>query len=344
MILDWERFVHTERPYWEELDRLLLRLEGTSGPTQLTLDEARRLHYLYQRTVADLGKINTLATDPGWRDRLEALTARAYAEMHGATDRSGRFSFLDWLRSGLPTTFRRHAWAFALALAVTVLGSVFGGGAVAWDPGAKAVLMPFPHLLQDPRDRVRQEETRTSDDSPNASFSALLMTHNTRVAIATLALGMTWGIGTLAVLFYNGVILGAVVTDYSLAGQASFLTAWLLPHGIVEIPAILLGGQAGLVLGATLLGRRQRRPLGQRLRSITPDLVTLISGAALLLVWAGLIEAFFSQIHEPHLPYAAKIAFGIVEGLALAWYLAFCGRPRTAPRTHPTPASLAPSP
>ena len=47
------------------------------------------------------------------------------------------------------------------------------------------------------------------------------MTHNTKVAILTLALGLTWGVGTLIMLFYNGVILGAVAVDYVMAGEAS---------------------------------------------------------------------------------------------------------------------------
>ena len=45
------------------------------------------------------------------------------------------------------------------------------------------------------------------------------MTHNTKVSILTLALGLTWGVGTLIMLFYNGVILGAVALDYVLAGE-----------------------------------------------------------------------------------------------------------------------------
>ena len=73
----------------------------------------------------------------------------------------------------------------------------------------------------------------------------------------TMALGMTWGVGTLIMLFYNGVILGAVSADYILGGQGVFLAGWLLPHGSIEIPSILLGGQAGFILaglGTVLLG------------------------------------------------------------------------------------------
>ena len=45
----------------------------------------------------------------------------------------------------------------------------------------------------------------------------------------------------------------------------------------------------------------------------------------MLLVWAGFIEAFLSQYHEPVIPYAAKIAFGAVELILLSLFLAKSG-------------------
>ncbi len=54
----------------------------------------------------------------------------------------------------------------------------------------------------------------------------------------TVALGMTFGFGTVVLLFYNGVVLGAVAFDYVHGGQSVFLLGWLLPHGVIEIPAI----------------------------------------------------------------------------------------------------------
>ena len=140
-----------------------------------------------------------------------------------------------------------------------------------------------------------------------------------------MALGMTWGVGTILMLFYNGVILGAVAVDYILAGQIRFLLGWLMPHGVVEIPAILIAGQTGLMLALALIGRSSRLPLKNRLREISGDVVTLIFGVGVLLIWAGFIEAFLSQYHEPVIPYEAKIAFGIVELFLLVLFLAKSG-------------------
>ena len=162
-------------------------------------------------------------------------------------------------------------------------------------------------------------------DGRKATFSAQLMQNNTRVSILAMGLGMSFGVGTVVLLFYNGVILGAVAFDYVTGGETVFLLGWLLPHGVIEIPAILVAGQAGLLLAHALIGWGSRKTRRERLREIAPDVVTLICGAALFLVWAGIVEAFFSQYHEPVVPYGVKIGFGLVELAALTLYLSRSG-------------------
>jgi len=322
VIVNLEKFVAEERPRWERLDARLRKLAEDPW-SKLSLVEARELESLYQRVAADLARLSSYAAEPEARQYLENLVGRGHAEIHGARGAGAGFRLGAWLLQTFPQTFRRQAQAFWLALALTVVGAIFGAGAVALDPEAKEVLMPFDHLRGGPSERVaREQENRGKELSDRkARFSGMLMTHNTQVTLTAMALGMSWGIGTLVIIFSNGVMLGAVVVDYLLDGQATFLFGWLLPHGVVEIPAILVGGQAGFVLAGALLGRGQRVRLAARLRAAAPDVVTLCLGAALMLVWAGLVEAFFSQYHEPVLPYALKISFGLMELVALTWYL-----------------------
>ena len=334
MIVNLEKFVAQERPQWERLDAVLRRLAADPWRAP-PLAEVRELERLYQRASADLARLATFSAEPEARQYLEGLVARGYAEIHGAQAERKKFRPGEWLGRTLPRTFRRRVTAFWLALALTAVGAGFGGLAVALDPEAKAAILPFSHLLGDPAERVATEERPDAAqrlDGKKATFAGALMTHNTRVTFVAMALGLTWGVGTMILIFYNGVILGAVVVDYVLAGQTTFLLGWLLPHGVIEIPAILVGGQAGFLLADALLGRGRRERLAERLRAAAPDVVTLSLGAALMLVWAGIIEAFLSQYHEPVIPYAVKIAFGLVEALALLWYLGLCGRP---PRARP---------
>lgn len=326
MILDLPRFVSTERVYWNELQALLDRMR-IEPSWRMSIPEIERLHYLYERCSADLVRLDTFATEPQLRAYIESLVSRAYAEIHETRARAGQ---IRWgaVIAAFPRAFRRHLGAFRLALGLTLLGCAFGWFAIRADPDAKAVLMPFPGLMQSPGKRVAEEERVTTDrlHGHKASFSAQLMTHNIQVTVMTLAAGVTWGVGTIILLFYNGVILGAVAADYVGAGYGPFLAGWLLPHGAIEIPAILLGGQGGLILAGALIGWGERTSRADRLRAVAHDLLSIALGAAVLLVWAGIVEAFVSQYHQPVLPYSLKIAFGILEIAALSIFLSRVGR------------------
>lgn len=327
MIIDLERFVEGERRHWEALESALDRLEKDPG-ARLTPREAREFHYLYERASADLAKVSTFASEPALRQYLETLVARAYGEVHEARERATRIAPVKWFFGGFPGAFRRHTAAFALSVLVTLFGSVFGAAAAAFDPEAKPALVPFPHLVESPAERVAREERTTVDRQKGvkATFSAVLIQNNIKVSSLAASLGMAWGFGTAVVLFYNGVILGVVASDYVSAGRAAFLAGWLLPHGAVEIPAILIAGQAGLILGGAVSGWGTRASLRKRLRSVGADVGMLLYGTAVLLVWAGLVEAFLSQYHEPVVPYFVKIALGVTELVVLAVFLARSGK------------------
>lgn len=327
MIVDLERFVATEKPYWNELEAMLSNLEKDPGFT-MDIQGVTRLHYLYQRAAASLARIDSFASAPEFRTYLESIVSRAYAEIHETRGRQHRFSPLEWSRNTFPMTFRRHIRKFQLALLVTLAGALFGAAALLIAPEEKNALIPFGHLHGSPAERVAKEEQGVNKqlEKSKVSFSSQLMTHNTQVSIFCMASGLTYGIVTLVLLFYNGVILGVVIFDYLAAGQGVFLAGWLLPHGVIEIPAILVAAQAGFVIAETLIDRSSGLPVVSRMRAVSKDIVTLISGVAIMLVWAGLIEALFSQYHEPVLPYWMKISFGAVELALLILYLSRSGR------------------
>lgn len=326
MILNLPRFVREEEPYWKELDHVLTRLH-VEPELRLTLEEAQRMHYLYERAAAALVQLDDF-TDVAVKRSVESLVARAYAELNESrSQESERWRWREWAVRPAQAV-RRRAKALALSAMLTVLGCLAGAFAMWADESNRALLMPFTHLQVSPRERVAAEESAKSGGvrGHEAEFSASLMTHNIRVSLLTLSLGMTYGIGTGGFLFGNGVLLGAVSADYIRQGYSAFLFGWLLPHGSVEIPAILIAGQAGFVLAGALIGWRRPIPRRLRLRSVWDDVLSLVAAIAVLLVWAGIVEAFISQYHSPVLPYSLKIAFGATELTALVAYLCLAGR------------------
>lgn len=329
MILDLERFQAQARPRWRDLESLLAALEGRPD-RRLNPAEAEQLQELYAHAAADLNRVTHGALAHELRQYLERLVARAYAELYYAPPtRSEIWQPRRWLRifTAFPETFRRHVRYFALAVLITLLGCALGGLAVRYDPASVDVLLPADYL-RNPGQRVHEEEQgqgqgRHLDSAQiEAAFSGQLIRHNIEVALLAAALGVTFGIGTALLLFENGVLLGAVAVHYTRQGFGLFMTAWLLPHGVFEIPSILIAGQAGFYLARLLLRRREDRNLRQSMR----EWLVLVAGLAMMLVWAGLMEAFFSQHHAPVLPYGFKVAVAASELVLLTIYLLMIGR------------------
>jgi uncharacterized membrane protein SpoIIM required for sporulation len=336
VILDLERFQAHARPRWNNLDSLLAALESRPE-RRLSPEEAEQLQELYAQVAADLNRVTHGAWAPELRQYLERLVGRAYAELYYAPPMRSEFwqprRWLGILRA-FPEAFRRQSRYFALAALITVLGCALGGLAVRYDPAAVDVLLSADYL-RNPGERVHAEEkgqkANFSSAQVEAAFSAQLIRHNIRVALLAAALGVTFGIGTALILFENGVLLGAVAVRYTQQGFGLFMTAWLLPHGALEIPSILVAGQAGFYLARLLLRRREDRNIRRSMR----EWLVLIAGVALMLVWAGVMEAFFSQHHQPVLPYGFKVAVGGSELVLLTMYLLLVGRREAGAGAHP---------
>ena len=330
MILDLERFQAQGLPRWNKLESLLVRLESRPD-RRMAPEEAELLQELYAQTAGDLNRVTHGALAPDLRQYIERLVARAYAELYYARPtRSELWQPRRWLRifTAFPEAFRRQSRYFLLAVLVTMLGGTLGGLAVRYDPASVDVLLPADYL-RNPSLRVRHEEqgqNRHLDSAQmEAAFSAQLIKHNIEVSLLAAGLGVTFGIGTALLLFENGLLLGAVAVRYTQQGFGLFVTAWLLPHGAFEIPSILIAGQAGFYLARLLLRRREDRNMRQSIG----EWLLLIAGLATMLVWAGLMEAFFSQHHSPALPYGFKIAVGAAELALLTIYLLLTGRRET---------------
>lgn len=332
MIIDLDRFIRTREKDWKELEDLIARAQS-GGLSRFSLKEADRFNFLYRSVSSDLNRLQTYSTDPDLVSHLESLVSAAFSQMYQVRHAGAGTSIWKKLFYGFPATFRKHIKLFYFSTAFTLLGVIFGGLAISFDPSSKRVLIGFDHLRQSPEQRVLHEEKKPQDDyepGGRAVFSTWLMTHNIKVSVFAVGLGFTFGLGTLSVLFYNGVVLGAVSADYMSAGVTPFLAGWLLPHGAFEIPAILIAGQTGFLIALCLLSRTRQSRL-DNLRERGPEILTLVAGLGVLLVWAGVVESFFSQTHEPVLPYSVKIGFGLLELIALFYYLFAVGRSRAIP-------------
>ncbi|HEY2732486.1 MAG TPA: stage II sporulation protein M [Polyangiales bacterium] len=325
---DVNRFVNERGQDWSRLEESVLRIEG-EGLAALTLAEARAFARLYRRVSSDLLRAQTALLNAAILDYLNDIVARSYAIVHASSPvkrhRLGEFFLRDF-----PRRFRREWRMVALAAAMLIAGIAVGAVSVALDPYALGALIPDDHQSVTPSERVHNDEqtSGTLQGDSAAAFSGWLFTHNIEVSFLVFALGLTFGLGTIAILFFNGVPLGALGAQYHLDHQALFFWAWVLPHGITELTVVSIAGGAGLILarGFWLPGRSSR---GAAIAREARSAASLLLGAMPLLVLAGVIEATVSRTHAPALPYAIKLVFAGLIASSVYGFLLRAGRDRS---------------
>ncbi|KKP70305.1 hypothetical protein A2X44_01175 [candidate division CPR3 bacterium GWF2_35_18] len=122
----------------------------------------------------------------------------------------------------------------------------------------------------------------------------LIFTRNFKAALVFSFGGIFFGFLTLTGLFFNGFILGVVVGGVILSGQFLVVMATVLPHGIVEIPAIILSGAWGFRLGLDWILDSSKGKRGLVFWSNFKNLLKFVPIMFLLLFIAACIEVFVS--------------------------------------------------
>ncbi|MCX8183394.1 MAG: stage II sporulation protein M [Crenarchaeota archaeon] len=115
--------------------------------------------------------------------------------------------------------------------------------------------------------------------------------HNWQVSLATALSGIIFIVPVLATLVFNGFILG-VVEDI-VQSLAMFLAA-ILPHGVIELPAFLIAGSAGLSLGIEFFKALKKRSVSSdaEFHSVLKRTVYIVLGLIPVFIVAGVIETF----------------------------------------------------
>jgi uncharacterized membrane protein SpoIIM required for sporulation len=333
-MIDVERWAGEREDRWRQLEELLSRAES-SPERELGAAGIRRLVSLYRQVSSDLNQARSLTANPELLGRLNALAGRGYRFIYRArrplaasagelASRCGRF-----VVGELPATFRREAAAVAVAAAAFALGALFGATVMTVRPAAAEELIPSQFFTASPRARVEQIERRDeriATVADAAVFSSQLYTHNIQVAFLVFSLGALTLVGALPLVFYNGVLLGAIAASYALDGVSVFFFAWVGPHGAFEITAIVFSAAAGMAAGRALLlpGEHSR---GSALRLAFPRIWRMLIAVMALLVVAGLIEGSFSQFSAKVVAYPVKIAVAAVLLASLLLHLFLPRRP-----------------
>jgi uncharacterized membrane protein SpoIIM required for sporulation len=310
-----QTFEAQSREHWDRLDRVLSDSKAESIDI---------LPQLYRQVCHDLALAKQRRYTPGLIDFLNRLVMRGH---HRLYQKAGRYQYhwINFIVAGFPQAVRRNAIFVYLSLCLFVLPGIVVGVLCFLDEEIVYSAMSYPQVqamesLYDPEgDKIGRERQSDTD----LMMFGFYIKNNIGIGFRTFAGGVFFCLGSIFFLVYNGIVIGAVAGHLTQLGFAHTFYPFVIGHGSFELTAIVFSGAAGLKLGYSLINPGQH-PRVQALKIAAKEAVRIMAGAALMLVVAAFLEAFWSS--STTYPEAVKYGVGAVLWLAVLLYFLFSGR------------------
>lgn len=321
-----QAFVERYQPLWDELEGVLAGLEKARFRRRQST-AAAQLPHLYRRVCNHYALARQRRYSPTLVEQLHALVLRGHQQLytrHGAW----LWRLLMFVVTDFPRTLREQRRFFLLALALFLLPALIVGGLCLTDEYLIYSVMDDAQVAQmesmyDPANRKVGRESGRSAESDFMMFGYYIY-NNIGIGFRAFALGILAGVGTVLTLLFNGVVLGGVAGHLTRIGYGETFWPFVSGHGALELTAIVISGAAGLMLGHALLAPGQYGRL-EALKRRGRIALKLVMGAALMLLGAAFIEAFWSA--SGFAPAVKYTVAALLWGLVIAYFL-FAGRER----------------
>jgi uncharacterized membrane protein SpoIIM required for sporulation len=329
-----DQFIRDRRPVWDRLSKIVADAYRR-GVRRMPAGDAGDMVHLYRDVSADLARLRALEADPHLVNEINRLVARAHGQIYRGVRRK-TLSLLEFFLVRYPQLFRETGrFTFASFLICLLFAGL-----------AYRTVQTHPELVADVMGPMIGQEVRGEKTGADIKqrfrmvsspiLSSFVTGNNIVVALKAFALGITFGIGTVFVLMYNSMMVGGIAGAYAKSGVAYDLWMTLLPHGALELSAIVVAGGAGLLLGYSLWcpGQRTRR---RALREESLKAVQLVVGLIPAFIVAGFFEGFITP--SDRMPEPLKVGLGVTVAVVFWLYLFLGGRRMTAPQIESGPAN-----
>ncbi len=314
-------FVAAHEPLWQRLEAWL----DESDPARRDPGTSARFPALYRQLCQHLALARARRYSHHLVERLDRLVLRCHPELYRQRRRPWR-AVARYVTRDFPRQVRRR-WKLVLASALLFYGPLLALlAAIQVNPDMVYTVFDGDQVrlferMYDPEARQPGRAPEREADSDLLMFGYYVY-NNTGIGLRTFASGLLAAVGTIAVLIFNGLYIGAAAGHLTQIGYGETFWSFVAGHSGLELNAIVLSGAAGLQLGLAVVAPGRRTRL-RAVREEALDALQLVYGAAGMFVLAALVEAFWSP---RALPADLKYAVGIAGFALVIGYFLFAGR------------------
>ena len=225
--------------------------------------------------------------------------------------------FKDFWMYELPSTVKANHFKLLYAFIIFIVS--VGIGVLSAKTDADFVrLILGDHYVNMTIENIKSGKPMAIYASENESIMFLSITaNNIRVSFYAFIAGLFFSWGTMMLLFYNGVMLGAFQFFFYKYGYllTSVLTIWI--HGTLEISAIIVAGAAGFCLGNSILFPKTYSRIESFKRGASSGL-KLVIGLVPLFITAGFLESFVTRHSDVSKLMSASVI--LISAAFIIWY------------------------
>jgi len=150
----------------------------------------------------------------------------------------------------------------------------------------------YPHFFEEEIKTFIQGLITSLDGKSISYLVGYIFANNIKAALFSFVLGITFGVFPLITLITNGYLLG-FVSRMVVSGEGGlFVLLRLLPHGIFELPAILLSIGIGLKIGHDLMRKYNWKEEKNIISYIIFIITLLVTGICLLIIGSNIVNLF----------------------------------------------------
>lgn len=280
------KFIEQNQEKWSEFEQMLR--ENRRDP--------HKLNDLFIQITDDLSYARTFYPNRSVRVFLNTLAQRIFQNIYKGKRFPAERLRLFWTED-LPKAMWETRRALLLSFSIFVLA--FGIGVVSSiiNPDFARVILGDEYVEMTLSNIENGDPMAVYKESGPLGMTAGIAANNLFVAFRTAIFGVLASIGTLMIMLYNGIMVGAFQYFFIERGVfwESFLTIWI--HGTLEISAIIIAGAAGLVAGSGLLFPGTYRRIQAFQISMRQGLVIFL-GIVPIIILAAIFEGFLTRYTE----------------------------------------------